>query len=82
VLEAAQVATDAAMQHAPGAIRAYTADLAKARAEREALRTGFADAVAEGQVLAHFQPQVSTDNGEVSGMEALARWHHPQRGCC
>jgi diguanylate cyclase len=80
VLEAAQVATDEAMQHAPGAIRAYTVDLAQARAERDALRTGFADAVAEGQVLAHFQPQVSTDNGEVSGMEALARWHHPQRG--
>jgi EAL domain-containing protein (putative c-di-GMP-specific phosphodiesterase class I)/GGDEF domain-containing protein len=80
VLDAAQVAADEAMQHAPGAIRAYTEDLAKVRADRDALRAGFADAVAEGQVRAHFQPQVSTDSGEVSGMEALARWHHPQRG--
>jgi diguanylate cyclase len=80
ILDAAQVATDAAMQHAPGAIRAYTVDLAQARTDRDALRAGFAAAVADGQVRAHFQPQVSTDSGAVSGMEALARWHHPERG--
>jgi len=80
MLDAAQVAMDAAVEHAPGAIRAYSADLARARSDREALRTSFATAVAEGQVRAHFQPQLSTDTGEVSGMEVLARWHHPQRG--
>jgi diguanylate cyclase len=80
ILDAAQVATDAAMQHAPGAIRAYTVDLAQARTDRDALRSGFAAAVVDGQVRAHFQPQVSTDSGAVSGMEALARWHHPERG--
>jgi EAL domain-containing protein (putative c-di-GMP-specific phosphodiesterase class I) len=80
MLDAAQVATDEAMQHAPGAIRAYTFDLARARTDRDALRAGFAAAVAEGQVRAHFQQQVSTDSGAVSGMEALARWHHPDRG--
>jgi EAL domain-containing protein (putative c-di-GMP-specific phosphodiesterase class I)/GGDEF domain-containing protein len=80
LLEAAQIATDAALSHAPGAIRAYTADLAQARTDRDGLRAEFAGAVAAGQVRAHFQPQVSTDTGDVSGMEALARWHHPQRG--
>jgi EAL domain-containing protein (putative c-di-GMP-specific phosphodiesterase class I)/GGDEF domain-containing protein len=80
VLDAAQVATDAAMQHAPGAIRAYTTDLAQARKDRDALRGEFAAAVADGQVRAHFQPQISTDSGAVSGIEALARWHHPERG--
>lgn len=80
MLDAAQVATDEAMRHAPGAIRAYGVDLAQARAERDSLRAGFAAAVAAGQVRAHFQPQVSTDSGAVSGMEALARWHHPERG--
>jgi diguanylate cyclase len=80
MLEAAQIATDAAMQHAPGAIRAYTVDLAQARSDRDALRSSFAAAVADGQIRAFFQPQVSTDSGAVSGMEALARWHHPDRG--
>jgi EAL domain-containing protein (putative c-di-GMP-specific phosphodiesterase class I)/GGDEF domain-containing protein len=80
VLDAAQVATDEAMQRAPGAIRAYSVDLAQARKDRDALRAGFVDAVAGGQVRAHFQPQVSTDSGAVSGIEALVRWHHPERG--
>src|SRR5690606_6543210 len=34
-----------------------------------------------GEIRAQFQPQISTDTGEISGMEALARWHHPERGC-
>ena len=80
LLDAAQIAADEAMVHAPGAVRSYTADLARTRADRDGLRAAFATAVAEGQVRAHFQPQVSTDSGAVSGMEALARWHHPERG--
>lgn len=81
LLEAAQVAVDEAMRHRPGAIRSYSDDLAQARAVRDALRAGFAAAVEQGQIKAHFQPQLSTDSGEVSGMEALARWYHPERGC-
>ncbi|WP_103259152.1 bifunctional diguanylate cyclase/phosphodiesterase [Tabrizicola aquatica] len=80
LLEAAQIAADEAGRHRPSAIRAYTSDLAGARLARDALRAGFAAAVEAGQIRAHFQPQVSTDSGEVTGVEALARWHHPERG--
>jgi diguanylate cyclase len=81
LLDAAQVAGDEAARYRPGAIRSYTVELASARADRDALRLGFAAAVGRGEVRAYFQPQLSTDNGEVSGMEALVRWHHPSRGC-
>jgi diguanylate cyclase len=81
LLDAAQVAGDEAARYRPGAIRAYSVDLARARADRDALRDGFASAVAKGEVRAHFQPQLSTDSGEVTGVEALVRWHHPDRGC-
>ena len=80
LLDAAQVAGDEAAQFRPGAIRGYSPDLARARADRDALRAGFADAVQRGEVRAWFQPQLSTDSGEVSGIEALVRWHHPDRG--
>jgi diguanylate cyclase len=81
LLDAAQVAGDEAARFRPGAIRGYSSDLARARADRDALRAGFAAAVERGEVRAFFQPQLSTDSGEVSGVEALVRWLHPERGC-
>lgn len=81
LLDAAQVAGDEAARFRPGAIRGYSADLARARADRDSLRAGFASAVERGEIRAWFQPQLSTDSGEVSGIEALARWQHPDRGC-
>ena len=41
LLEAAQIAADEAMRHRPGAIRAYTDDLALIRATRDRLRSGW-----------------------------------------
>ncbi|MDO5703541.1 MAG: GGDEF domain-containing phosphodiesterase [Paracoccus sp. (in: a-proteobacteria)] len=39
-----------------------------------------AEAVAEGQIEAYFQPQVCCNSGRLMGFEALARWNHPGRG--
>jgi EAL domain-containing protein (putative c-di-GMP-specific phosphodiesterase class I)/GGDEF domain-containing protein len=81
LLDAAQIAGDEAALCRPGAIRAYSSELALARADRDCLRASFADAVDRGEIRAWFQPQVSTDSGEVTGIEALVRWMHPDRGC-
>jgi diguanylate cyclase len=81
LLDAAQIAADEARHTGPGTLRAYSDELALHRKRRDSLRSEFAAAVETGQIQAVFQPQVSTDSGEVSGMEALARWHHPERGC-
>ncbi|WP_224502470.1 EAL domain-containing protein [Celeribacter litoreus] len=37
-------------------------------------------ALENGQIVPWFQPQLCTDTGRVSGMEALARWEHPDNG--
>lgn len=37
-------------------------------------------AIQRNELLLHYQPIVSLENGEMIGFEALARWHHPQRG--
>ena len=39
-----------------------------------------ARAVADGQLSLHYQPVVRLPETEVSGVEALVRWEHPDRG--
>jgi diguanylate cyclase (GGDEF)-like protein len=34
----------------------------------------------DDELVAHYQPIVALPGGEIVGMEALARWEHPQRG--
>jgi EAL domain-containing protein (putative c-di-GMP-specific phosphodiesterase class I) len=80
MLDAAQLAADEALRQGPGAVRAFEPGMARHRADREALRDELEAAIDEGQIRPHFQPQVSTDTGALSGVEALARWHHPERG--
>lgn len=80
LLDAAQVAADEALRNGPGAIRAYTPGMARKRADRDAKRGELEIALDEGHIRAHFQPQICTDTGAISGFEALARWHHAEHG--
>lgn len=80
LLDAAQVAADEAQRNGPGAIRAYVSGMARKRADRDAFRGELEAALDEGHIRPHFQPQICTDTGAISGFEALARWHHAERG--
>ncbi len=80
MLQAASAALDVARAHAPSAIRAYSPEMAQSPATPDALAEEVAQALENGQIAPWFQPQLSTDTGKVSGFEALARWHHPERG--
>jgi diguanylate cyclase (GGDEF)-like protein len=80
LLEAAQVAADEARRNGPGALRVFAPEMARTRADHDALRHELEQALDEGQIRAHFQPQVSTDTGAITGFEALARWYHPTKG--
>jgi len=37
-------------------------------------------AMAQGELVLHYQPKARFDNGAVEGAEALVRWQHPERG--
>ena len=38
------------------------------------------DAIAHGDLAVHYQPKLCLATGEIVGVEALVRWHHPERG--
>lgn len=38
------------------------------------------EAIAQGQMILHYQPQVRIADGEPSGMQCLVRWRHPVEG--
>jgi diguanylate cyclase len=80
LLNAAQVAADEARRRGPNAIRAYSPEMARTRADRDALRAELERALDEGQIRPNFQPQISTHTGAITGFEALARWYHPEKG--
>jgi diguanylate cyclase (GGDEF)-like protein len=61
-------------------VRAAAPDRPGAAARRAAQEAEAVAALESGRIVPWFQPQLSTDTGEVSGVEALARWDHPERG--
>ncbi|MCP3969847.1 MAG: bifunctional diguanylate cyclase/phosphodiesterase [Rhodobacteraceae bacterium] len=79
-LEAAECALAEAQAGGTAAIRAYTTQPRRKRVKRAGLVGEVGPALESGQIKPCFQPQVSTDTGQISGMEALARWDHPDRG--
>jgi predicted signal transduction protein with EAL and GGDEF domain len=38
------------------------------------------EAIANNQLVLHYQPKVNMTNSKVVGFEALLRWNHPQKG--
>jgi diguanylate cyclase (GGDEF)-like protein len=47
---------------------------------RQQLETAMQQAMERGEISLMFQPQVSLDDGNVIGAEALMRWMHPELG--
>jgi diguanylate cyclase (GGDEF)-like protein len=44
------------------------------------LETDLRRAVEQGEFRLHYQPLISLRSGHITGLEALLRWEHPQRG--
>lgn len=80
MLESAELALTEAHQNGPNAIRSYSSEMQRRVKKHHDLIEDVSKALENGQIVPWFQPQVSTDTGEVTGFEALARWDHPERG--
>lgn len=75
---------DAAMYQAKeqgrNSYRYYTSELTRTAFERLLLETELRSALQQHQLLLYYQPQISLHNGEITGAEAVLRWHHPRLG--
>jgi diguanylate cyclase (GGDEF)-like protein len=61
-------------------IRLYDPTMRSETAARRTLRDELLKALHSGELEMFYQPQVNLLDQRVVGVEALLRWHHPQRG--
>jgi diguanylate cyclase (GGDEF)-like protein/PAS domain S-box-containing protein len=77
-------AADTAMYCAKGdgqtSYRFFEMSMLAAAHERAWLENNLRRGVEEGQFLVYYQPKANVHTGRLSGVEALVRWNHPERG--
>jgi diguanylate cyclase (GGDEF)-like protein len=61
-------------------ISIYSAERDPYSADRLGLLAELRRALAGDELVLHYQPKVAVGDGTVTGVEALVRWNHPQRG--
>lgn len=63
-----------------GVFRFFESQMDSDQREKRMLEGELREAIDEGQFELYFQPLVSPENSQPTGMEALIRWNHPIRG--
>ena len=76
----ADLALYAAKGNGRGRFSFYSSDLHQSAEDRRALEGDLRDALARGEMALSYQPIVNAKTNTVTGMEALVRWTHPERG--
>jgi predicted signal transduction protein with EAL and GGDEF domain len=75
---------DAAMYRAKAAGRGsyqfFSQDMTAQAFERVVMENQLRRALAQDELLLHYQPQLDLVTGAVVGLEALLRWQHPEQG--
>jgi diguanylate cyclase (GGDEF)-like protein len=75
---------DTAMYHAKGLGRSryvfFSPQMHEMAKERLEMETALRKAVIEGDITAAYQPLIELKSGRIVGCEALARWHHTEKG--
>jgi diguanylate cyclase (GGDEF)-like protein len=80
VLRNADLAMYMAKAAGRGRIECFEAAMHAKVIEQSELKTELRQALTDRQIIVHYQPTVTLDDGRIVGFEALARWHHPTRG--
>jgi diguanylate cyclase (GGDEF)-like protein len=82
-LDELQSQADSAMYQAKRAhtgYAVYDAGMALKTDEGAELLAALRKAITKGELVLHFQPKIEFSTRRISGVEALVRWQHPERG--
>jgi len=80
LLRSADVAMYAAKQAGKGRSAVFEPDMDAAVIGQLQLKAELTRALADSELVVHYQPVVQLATGALSGVEALVRWEHPERG--
>jgi diguanylate cyclase (GGDEF)-like protein/PAS domain S-box-containing protein len=80
LLRAADVAMYVAKSHGKGCYRVFEPSMQASMMQRLELLADLQRALERDEFVVHYQPMMFLQNGVLSGVEALVRWQHPERG--
>ena len=80
LLSNADIAMYRAKQEGRGNFCFYSREIDAHVPERVALEAGLRHALERREFRVHYQPKIDMATGSVTGVEALLRWQHPERG--
>ncbi|EGF30851.1 Complex sensory protein with histidine kinase domain [Oxalobacteraceae bacterium IMCC9480] len=80
LLNYAGVALSHARETSRNSILFYLEAMSVRLHERTTLESALRSAMVNGELEVHYQAQVNLHTGRVAGVEALARWNHPELG--
>ena len=80
LLGQADAAMYEAKQHGRNRYEFFRSDMRVRLATRLALERDLRYALGRNEFLLHYQPKIDLKTGLITGMEALIRWLHPERG--
>ena len=66
--------------HGKSRYEVYRPTMRGSMLRRLEFKTDLQRALERHEFVLHYQPLVTLETGKISGLEALVRWHHPQRG--
>lgn len=69
-----------AKERGRGTLQFSSPDLSMLAAQRLSLQVELRDAIDEGHLEVHYQPQITAGDRRLAGIEALVRWRHPVHG--
>jgi diguanylate cyclase (GGDEF)-like protein/PAS domain S-box-containing protein len=80
LIENAELALDRTKEAQRNSYQFHSLSMHNRASEQMELENALYHALEKNELTLYYQPQVNIESGDVKGVEALLRWHHPELG--